>query len=453
MPSQNQFVRLTVSVQFTNRLLEEWRISTRRLQCIICCGLVFALTNTAAQLPFRDAPTILDVTVEGRPLREELGGSTTASGAGLWLRNDTLFSARFAGVERYIAFKLIANDEWKPYSLAIVPINITSSAVSADGQYIALGYEGGSIEISTDGGQSFLAVESPTQHNVNAIAVNSKGSVAFGRVPEGDLFVSSDHGTTWIREELPKLINDSTYHALHGLKFDTHDILSFVTAVIPQAGQHVLKVFFRRQEAEWKSVEVANASRAFFTDSSSLYVSTLKRIPGRVDDTGFTELVKVDTRTGQIDTAFSFVKEDDLSTISSVWASTRHRLTMATTSSSLYSLIGTAWYQERVQLPSYGPMRLFVEISNSDVYAVAGTHVIRMRLSPVLSVPRYIAVPDDSGAVLKDGRLASGSVVYDILGRVVHINYAHEPAFWQPPTSGMYFVVDLKTGRVLSRVY
>jgi hypothetical protein len=340
-----------------------------------------------------------------------------------------------------------------PYSIATVTMSITSFAVSADGRYIALGYEGGSIEISTDGGQSFLVVESPTQHNVNAIAVNSKGSVAFGRVPEGDLFVSSDHGTTWIREELPKLLNDSTYHALHGLKFDTHDILSFVTAVIPKAGQHVLKVFFRRQGAEWESVEVANANRAFFTDSSSLYVSTLKRIPGRVDDTGFTELVKVDTRTGQVDTAFSFVKEDDLSPINTVWASTRHRLTMAIAGKILYTLTGTAWYQERVQLPSYGSMRLFVEVSNSDVYAVAGTYVIRLRLSPVLSVPRYLNASDDSGAVLEDGRLAPGSVVYDILGRVVHTNYAPEPAFWQPATSGLYFVADSKTGRVQSRVY
>lgn len=453
MPSQNQFVRHTVSVRFTKRLLEGRHVPTRRLLYIICCGLVFALTNTVAQLPYRDTPTILDVTVEGRPLREELGLSSTASGAGLWLRNDTLFSARFAGVERYIAFKRLGDATWMPYSIATVTMSITSFAVSADGRYIALGYEGGSIEISTDGGQSFLVVESPTQHNVNAIAVNSKGSVAFGRVPEGDLFVSSDHGTTWIREELPKLLNDSTYHALHGLKFDTHDILSFVTAVIPKAGQHVLKVFFRRQGAEWESVEVANANRAFFTDSSSLYVSTLKRIPGRVDDTGFTELVKVDTRTGQVDTAFSFVKEDDLSPINTVWASTRHRLTMAIAGKILYTLTGTAWYQERVQLPSYGSMRLFVEVSNSDVYAVAGTYVIRLRLSPVLSVPRYLNASDDSGAVLEDGRLAPGSVVYDILGRVVHTNYAPEPAFWQPATSGLYFVADSKTGRVQSRVY
>ncbi len=453
MLSPNLLARLIAIVPSTGRLTAGRYSTSRRFLCLLGCGLVYVVTGAVAELPYRDSPVIREVIVEGRPLFEELGGES-ASGSGLWLRNDTLFSAKFSGVSRYIAFKRLADDTWMPYSMARVTTNITSSAVSRDGRFIALGYEGGGIELSTDGGQSFAAVNSPTTFNVNRIAVRSDGRIVLGRVPEGDMFVSDDYGNSWFLEDLPPVPEGSSYGQLDDLKFNDHDILTFVTSVVSGNGDFVRRVFVRSTASSWQSFDVRGASKVFTVDGELLRVSTSRPIPGRIDDTGITELLEVDTRTGQIDTAFSFVAETDKSSINHVWVSGHHKLVLAVTFGSFISNTDSLWYRERVTTPSFiAAYKLFVEASATDVYAVASPRVIRLRLSPVSSLPRYLDASTDVGVVLKDGRLAPGSVVYDILGRVVHTNYAHEPAFWQPATSGMYFVTDSKTGRVQSRAY
>jgi hypothetical protein len=407
------------------------------------------------QLPYRDHSLVTNVVDEGRPLVQELGG-VTASGSGLWYRNDTLFSAQFSGAGRFVAFKILGQTQWRSYSIERVTTNITSQAVSKDGRYIVLGYEGGAIELSDDGGKTFRAVTSPTQHNVINIAISSDGTIVIGRVPEGHLFTSSDRGQSWVAESFPELVPGSAYGSIGDLKFSSNDALSFTTAEITQSGDISHMVLVRWPQSEWQVFRVGYAWRVFMKTPGTLLVSTARPIPGRVDQTSITELMKIDVPSGRIDTAFSFVKDTGGKVgIGYAWASEHEQVTLAFSRSDVYSMIDTSWFLEPYELPvlAEGP-RSIVRMSARELYAVSGNGtVIRIQLSPTTSIPRFL---DSRGNVAIDmtyDRLPPRCVVYDMLGRVVHSNHTDEEQSWAPQFAGTYFLYDTKAAKLTALQY
>jgi hypothetical protein len=432
---------------------------------LLCVRLTYVVITTVSylalshsyahgQLPYRDHPIITNLIDDGRPL-ESTPGSVTASGAGLWIRHDTLFSARFSGATRYVAFKALGGGTWRPYSVNLVSANITSSAISADGRYIALGYEGGAIEFSDDGGKTFRAVTSPTQHNVNNIAISSNGTIVIGRVPEGHMFVSSDQGQTWTAETFPDLPDGSSYTGITDLKYSIYDALSFVTAEIKESGEIIHMVFFRLPDSNWQVYRVGVAVKVFVKDTQTLLVTTGRPIPGRVDNTAITELMRVNVSSGRIDTAFSFTNETDSKvSVSYVWFSSNEQTALAFTHYDAFSTSDTLWYREPYDLPVFAHgLRSIVQISATEAYAAAGLNVVRIQLSPISSIPRFL---DGRGNVAIDmtyDRLPPRCVVYDMLGRVVHSNDTDDEQSWSPQFAGTYFLYDAKAAKVTAWQY
>jgi hypothetical protein len=433
--------------------------------CLLCVRLTIVVLTTVSylalphshahgQLPYRDHSLITNVVDEGRPLVQELGG-LTASGSGLWYRNDTLFSAQFFGAGRFVAFKILGQTQWRSYSIERVTTNITSRAVSQDGRYIVLGYEGGAIEFSDDGGKTFRAVTSPTQHNVNNIAISSEGTIVIGRVPEGHMFVSSDQGQTWTAETFPDLPDGSSYTGITDLKYSFYDVLSFVTAEVRESGEIIHMVFFRLPNSNWQVYRVGVAVKVFLKDTQTLFVTTGRPIPGRVDNTAITELIRVKVSSGRIDTAFSFTKESDgKASVSYVWFSSNEQTALAFTHYDAFSTSDTLWYREPYDLPVFAQgLRSIVQISATEAYAAAGLNVVRIQLSPISSIPRFL---DGGGNVSIDmtyDRLPPRCVVYDMLGRVVHSNDTDDEQSWSPQFAGTYFLYDTKAAKLTAWQY
>jgi len=97
--------------------------------------------------------------------------------------------------------------------------------------------------------------------------------------------------------------------------------------------------------------------------------------------------------------------------------------------------------------------RSIMRDSARELFAGAGTSVVRRQLSPVLSIPRSLDAQGNVSAELIDNRLLPRCVVYDLLGRVVHTNDSDDHQSWSLPFGGTYFVLEPKAARLTTRQF
>lgn len=405
-----------------------------------------------SQLPYRDNPIVIGISDLGKPFIDELSG-VTASGSGLWMRSDTVFSAHLFGAARYIAYWSSSLKQWRPYSLSTRPHNIVAQSVSPSGQYIFLGYDNASMELSSDGGRTFNTVPSPTTSNTRSIAVSNEGVLVVARVPEADIFTSLDQGVHWQPYMLPRSTEMAQYGRAFNLKFDSRGSLSFGIREVLNDGVVVGKLFYKEHMQEWRTFIIGGALSAYWTSPSTLYVSTSRPVPGRTDATSITELMRVNLFSGNIDTVFSFIAPP-MTSISDVWAMDGRPITFAMATKLLFTNLNDDWMREPIVFPANAEeLQFFVQLSPTEIWAMNRQWIIRLQLAPVSSVHRLLDADSLGNTNDFDRRLPSHALVYDLLGRLVHTNPTDAEQEWLPHSGGVYLVYDPITKRTSTIQY
>jgi hypothetical protein len=413
----------------------------------IVMGVVLAAPMlSVAQVPMREQATIVSIQDIGRPL---IGPQNVpAHGTGLWYRNDTIFSAQFSGVVCAVACRPRGESGWQVFSLRQVDENISASAVSINGRYVVLGYESGRMEISRNGGRSFEDIPSPTTSRIRRLAVGNDGMIVLGKVPEGDLFITISHGEEWKREMLPGLGEGSVYGPIQSILVDAYGAISFAVAELTANQQTIDKVFFRQDGEEWTIVPIGRAFLTFRMNPETLLVSTVRPVPGRIDDTRITELMSIDIQRKSIDTVFSTVEASWMTAIEHVSFSPYSPVGYCTAVGKIYSRTGTIWEREPLTLPA-NALRLvnFVYVQPTEVVASSQTTVLRLQLSPLVSVAEE---REEYGVGCNESEkdIPANSFVYDVLGRRMADGSSDANMFMgQAGSPRCLIVVDPHTGK------
>jgi hypothetical protein len=413
---------------------------------IVMAVVLAAPMLSFAQVPMREQATIVSIQDMGRP---RIGPQNVlAHGTGLWYRNDTLFSAQFSGVVCAVACRPRGESGWQMFSLRQVDENISASAVSINGRYVALGYESGRMEFSNNGGRSFESIPSPTTSRIRRLAVGNDGMIVLGKVPEGDLFITISHGEQWKREMLPGLSEGSVYGPFQSILVDAYGAISFAVAELTANQETIDKVFFRQDGKEWIIVPIGRAFLTFRMNPETLLVSTVRPVPDRIDDTRITELMSIDIQRKSIDTVFSTVETLWMTPIEHVSFSPYLPMGYCTAVGAIYSRTGTIWEREPLTLPA-NALRLvnFVYIQPTEVVASSQTTVLRLQLSPLVSVAEYPGEYAIGRNETMDD-VPADAYVYDLLGRRVAGGSPDAvPLAGQAGSPQCLIVVDPRTGK------